>query len=200
MGFGSFAVLGCKDLWNNANNLAKWYGHVMRCLELCFAMRFHENNCTPYNVCQPIRFKHSMALQYIYIYIYIVPPGFRRTFFWFLRPKMTDFSAAFLQICSISYCFAVKIYHGQHSSYIVTQNTKSLLSLFFIKFNTYLLKKSIIIFKKKNYWTLKFWTEVYIVTKIYILKQCYSLKLFIHKTILKTKKYHRFQKINKIIQ
>ncbi len=26
--------LGCKDLWNNANNLAKWYGHVMRCLEL----------------------------------------------------------------------------------------------------------------------------------------------------------------------
>ncbi len=24
----------CKDLWNNSNNLAKWYGHVMRCLEL----------------------------------------------------------------------------------------------------------------------------------------------------------------------
>ncbi len=35
VGFGSFAVLGCKDLWNNANHLAKWYGHVMRCLELC---------------------------------------------------------------------------------------------------------------------------------------------------------------------
>ncbi len=36
---------------------------------------------------------------------------------------MTDFAAAFLQICSdicgISYCFAVKIYHGQHSSNIV---------------------------------------------------------------------------------
>ncbi len=30
VGFGSFAVLGCKDLWNNSNNLAKWYGHVMR--------------------------------------------------------------------------------------------------------------------------------------------------------------------------
>ncbi len=28
VGFGSFAVLGCKDLWNNANYLAKWYGHV----------------------------------------------------------------------------------------------------------------------------------------------------------------------------
>ncbi len=35
VGFGSFAVLGCKDLWNNANHLAKWYGHVMQCLELC---------------------------------------------------------------------------------------------------------------------------------------------------------------------
>ncbi len=34
VGFGSFAVLGCKDLWNNTNHLAKWYGHVMRCLEL----------------------------------------------------------------------------------------------------------------------------------------------------------------------
>ncbi len=34
MGFGSFAVLGCKDLWNNANHLAKWYGHVMQSLEL----------------------------------------------------------------------------------------------------------------------------------------------------------------------
>ncbi len=34
VGFGYFAVLGCKDLWNNTNHLAKWYGHVMRCLEL----------------------------------------------------------------------------------------------------------------------------------------------------------------------
>ncbi len=34
VGFGSFAVLGCKDLWNKANHLAKWYEHVMRCLEL----------------------------------------------------------------------------------------------------------------------------------------------------------------------
>ncbi len=44
-------------------------------------------------------------------------------FFWFLRPKMTDFAVAFLKICGdtcgISYCFAVKIYHGQHSSNIV---------------------------------------------------------------------------------
>ncbi len=52
-----------------------------------------------------------------------VPPGFRRTFFWFLRPKKTDFAVAFLKICidicGISYCFAVKIYHGQHSSNMV---------------------------------------------------------------------------------
>ncbi len=34
VGFGYFAVLGCKDLRNNANHLAKWYRHVMRCLEL----------------------------------------------------------------------------------------------------------------------------------------------------------------------
>ncbi len=34
VGFGSFAVLGCKDLWNKVNHLAKWYGHVMRCLDL----------------------------------------------------------------------------------------------------------------------------------------------------------------------
>ncbi len=47
-----------------------------------------------------------------------VPPGFRRTYFRFLRPTMTDFAAAFLKICGISYCFAVKIYHGQHSSNI----------------------------------------------------------------------------------
>ncbi len=48
-----------------------------------------------------------------------VPPGFCVTFFRFLRPKMTDFAAAFLKICGdicgISYCFSVKIYHGQHS-------------------------------------------------------------------------------------
>ncbi len=41
----------------------------------------------------------------------------------FLRPKITDFAVAFLKICSnncgISYCFAVKIYHRQHSSNIV---------------------------------------------------------------------------------
>ncbi len=40
-----------------------------------------------------------------------------------LRPKITDLSVAFLKICDdtcgISYCFAVKIYHGQHSSNIV---------------------------------------------------------------------------------
>ncbi len=52
-----------------------------------------------------------------------VPPGFHRTFFWFLRPKITDIAVAFLKICSdicgISYCFAVKICHGQHSSNIV---------------------------------------------------------------------------------
>jgi len=34
VGFGYFAVLGCKDLWNNGNHLAKGYGYVMRCLEL----------------------------------------------------------------------------------------------------------------------------------------------------------------------
>ncbi len=52
-----------------------------------------------------------------------VPPGFCGTFFRFLWPKMTDFAAAFLKICSnicgISYCFAVKIYHRQHSFNIV---------------------------------------------------------------------------------
>ncbi len=52
-----------------------------------------------------------------------VPPGFCRTFFRFLQPKMTNFAAAFLKfcgdICGISYSFAVKIYHGQHSSNIV---------------------------------------------------------------------------------
>ncbi len=41
----------------------------------------------------------------------------------FVRTKMTDFAAAFLKfcddICGISYCYAVKIYHGQHSSNIV---------------------------------------------------------------------------------
>ncbi len=44
-----------------------------------------------------------------------VLPGFCGTFLWFLRPKITDFAAAFLQIC----LFAVKIYHEQHTSYIV---------------------------------------------------------------------------------
>ncbi len=45
-----------------------------------------------------------------------VSRGFREDFF--LRPKMTDIAAAFLKIC-VSYCFAVKIYHRQHSSSIV---------------------------------------------------------------------------------
>ncbi len=35
----------------------------------------------------------------------------------FLRPKITDFAVAFLK--KNSYCFAVKIYHRQHSSKIV---------------------------------------------------------------------------------
>ncbi len=53
----------------------------------------------------------------------LVPTGFRETFFNFLQPKMTDFAAAFLKICS-DICgnfdsFAVKIYHRQHSSNIV---------------------------------------------------------------------------------
>ncbi len=52
-------------------------------------------------------------------YIKAVPPGFSGTFFRFLRPKMTDFAAAFLNICDISCCFAVKIYHGQHYSNVV---------------------------------------------------------------------------------
>ncbi len=136
------------------------------------------------------------------IYIYIVPPGFRGTFFRFLRPKMTDFSAAFLKICSENIPWTTFFLHcySEHTQLFKINLSKSLLSLFFIKFNTYLLKKSIIILKFFFYWTLKFWTEVYIVTKIYILNQCYSLKLFIHKIILKTKKYHRFQKIYKIIK
>ncbi len=54
------------------------------------------------------------------IYFLPVPAGYRGTFFRFLWPKMTDFAVAFLKICSdicgISYCFAVKIYHRQHSS------------------------------------------------------------------------------------
>ncbi len=52
--------------------------------------------------------------QYL-IFLCTVPPGFRGTFFRFLQPKITDFAAAFLKIrgdiCGISYCFAVKIYH-----------------------------------------------------------------------------------------
>ncbi len=53
-------------------------------------------------------------------YIKAVPPGFSGNFFLrFLRPKMTDFAAAFLNICEISCCFAVKIYHGQHYSNVV---------------------------------------------------------------------------------
>ncbi len=41
-----------------------------------FAVRFPENNFTPQNVCQPIRFKHSTARSinhYIYrlIYVYV---------------------------------------------------------------------------------------------------------------------------------
>ncbi len=47
-----------------------------------------------------------------------VSQGFCGTSFRFVRPKMTDIAAAFLQIC-VSYCFAVKIYHRQHSSNIV---------------------------------------------------------------------------------
>ncbi len=47
-----------------------------------------------------------------------VSRGFRGTFFRFVRPKMTDIAAAFLKIC-VSYCFAVKIYHRQHSFNIV---------------------------------------------------------------------------------
>ncbi len=47
-----------------------------------------------------------------------VSRGFRVTFFRFVQPKMTDIAAAFLKIC-VSYCFAVKIYHRQHSSNIV---------------------------------------------------------------------------------
>ncbi len=42
--------------------------------------------------------------------------------FLIFKSKMTDFAVAFLKICGdicgISYCFAVKIYHGQHSSNI----------------------------------------------------------------------------------
>ncbi len=52
-----------------------------------------------------------------------VPPGFRGTFDRFFRLKITDFAAAFLKTCGdifgISYCFALKIYHGQHFSNIV---------------------------------------------------------------------------------
>ncbi len=53
----------------------------------------------------------------------ISPSRISRDFFRFLWPKMTDFAVAFLKICGdicgISYCFSVKIYHGQHSSNIV---------------------------------------------------------------------------------
>ncbi len=52
----------------------------------------------------------------------ISPSRISWDFFKFLWPKMTDFAAAFLKICGdicgISYCFTVKIYHGQHSSNI----------------------------------------------------------------------------------
>jgi len=27
VGFGYFAVVDCKDLWNDRTHLAKWYGH-----------------------------------------------------------------------------------------------------------------------------------------------------------------------------
>ncbi len=57
------------------------------------------------------------------IVVFISPSGISWAFFRFLWPKRTDFAAAYLKmcgdICGISYCFAVKIYHGQHSSNIV---------------------------------------------------------------------------------
>ncbi len=46
VGFGYFAVLGCKDIWNIANHLAKWYGHNA-VPGTTFTVRFPENNCTP---------------------------------------------------------------------------------------------------------------------------------------------------------
>ncbi len=48
---------------------------VMQSRELprtMFAVRFPDNNCTPQNVRQPIRCKHSMARRNIYIYILVV--------------------------------------------------------------------------------------------------------------------------------
>ncbi len=56
-------------------------------------------------------------------FLFTSPYRILRDFFRFLQPKMTAFAVTFLKICgdicSISYCFAVKIYHGQHSSNIV---------------------------------------------------------------------------------
>ncbi len=53
----------------------------------------------------------------------ISPYRISQDFFRFLRPKITNFAAAFLKICgdicAISNCFSVKIYHGQHSSNFV---------------------------------------------------------------------------------
>ncbi len=57
VGFRYFSVV--RPL-NNRNHLAKWY--VMRSRELpgtMFGVRFPEYNCTPQNIHQPIRFKHS---------------------------------------------------------------------------------------------------------------------------------------------
>ncbi len=48
-----------------------------------------------------------------------VPTGFRRIFSDFCSLKLLFLHRLFFKICSISYCFAVKIYHGQHSSNIV---------------------------------------------------------------------------------
>ncbi len=72
---------------------------------------------------QSLKYSVSTATHLVHIILFPVPPGFCGTFFCFLQPKRTDFAAALLkicgEICDISYCFAVKTYHGQHSSNIV---------------------------------------------------------------------------------
>ncbi len=93
VGFGSFAVLGCKDLWNNTNHLAKWYGHVMRCLELrspCVSLKIVAHLRTfDSQSDSSIQRPHSIILYMAWIilkeYIILATNSLRRLCFFFFQ-------------------------------------------------------------------------------------------------------------------
>ncbi len=102
VGFGSFAVLGCKDLWNNANHLAKWYGHVMQSLELrslCVSLKIIAHLTTlvsqsDSSIQRPRSIKPINAQPWIISYMYMC-------------------------LCCLLYIFKMKLVLSSHSSHFL---------------------------------------------------------------------------------